>query len=367
MYPGLELEKPQNTGEMASQLEVDLDSSPSRESLAGVFHEYVEDGGYSIEDVLYAVASSEEVFPEVDENAPARVERSHDHPGEDATAVMINGERKPFSEYIEELEENNFYRRHVAEFDETSYGEGEGRPQIRHKYRVPENVRNLRFQVSSSLMDFVKEASEEYSTIIDRQSTLRSDEEFGKVAWKEFQNRYDIDNLEKHDMEEAIRTWESTSADDIRETLIEDPDFRDLTEFNRELLRDLYGENTEIPLRRTFSLDPETEDELKEDSTLYQERPLPDSWGFKDLAFYRRAEDYGLGIDIRNSVSVDDVVLSPHLLNGIMERERGEWIVNDDKEEFGSDEYRLVQKPEAEFYEPEMMWTYEKLKEGNIA
>jgi len=365
MYPGIEINENKNLEGLKEQLETDLGQNPSSERLTDSFHKYVENGDYEIEGVLYSLVSSNQIFPEVDESSPLRIEKSHDYPDEDAIISTFKHDEIPFAELREQYQNSDRHRHRIVKYEENSYGGGSGRALPEHRIEVPDNVRELRERVSDSLIDFVKDVSERTSTTIGHSSSLYGDEEFAETAWKIFQDR---NSLKRQDIAYIEDTIDSCSHDpnEVREEFVQNQLLQELSQFNREILREMYGDNTQIPLRRAKTLNPETENEIRENSTFHQERPLPDSWGFKDLTFYRRAENYGLGIDTRNSVQIDDVTLSPHLLNGIMEFERGEWIVNYNKEEFSEEDYRLIQEPEAEFIEPEMIWTYEELKDGDI-
>lgn len=365
MYPGVEIDEPENFERLRGRLEEDLGHTPSAERLTSSFHRYVQNGSYDIEDVLYSLASSNQIFPEVSENSPTRIEKSHDYPEGDAVVRTLRGEEMSFAELREQYQDSDFHRHKVVKYEENSHRDGMGRTRLEHWFEVPEEVRELRGRVSDSLMDFVKDVSEEDSPTVGYSSSLYGDEEFAESAWNMFQERHELEWKSIAYIEDTVDSW-SHDPNNVREEFVQNQLLQKLSQFNREILREMYGESAQIPLRRAKTLNPETEERIRETSTLRKERPLPDSWGFKDLDFYRRAEEYGLGIDIRNSVQVDDVILSPHILTGIMEHERGEWIINDDKEEFDEDDYRLIQEPEAGFIEPEMIWTYEKLKEENI-
>lgn len=365
MYPGIEISENENYERLKEQLEADLGKNPSAERLTDSFHRYVENGDYEIEGVLYSLVSSNQIFPEVDKSSPARIEKSHDYPREDAMVSTFKHDEIPFAELREQYQNSDRHRHKIVKYGQNSHGEGSGRALPEHRLEVPDKVRELRARVSDSLMDFVKDVSERTSPTIGHSSSLYGDEEFGQTAWNMFQERNNLERKDATYIEDTVDSW-SYDPNDVRQEFVQNQLLQELSQFNREILREMYGENAQIPLRRAKTLNPETEDEIREKSALYQERPLPDSWGFKDLAFYRRAEEYGLGIDVRNSVQIDDVVLSSHLLNGIMEHERGEWIIDDNKEEFSEEDYRLIQEPEAEFIEPEMIWTYEELKEENM-
>lgn len=362
MYPGIKINPKRVPEELIRQINQEAEALPTADQLTEIFHTHVEDGDYEIKEVMGALTLSDTVFTNITEATPARLQKEHDSPDQDVVVDTMNGWR-PFDKEKEKYLESDYHRHCVIKYD--AFGEGKGRLKLEHSFEVPQDIRQLRKNMSSGLMQFVKDISVRESNLIGESTSMYGNEDFAKTAWTKFVQDYSLDKGELRRIKDTVKSWE-TGTTEGREKLAENPLIWQLSEYNQDLLRDLYGDEAQIPLRRGITINHEIEDELNEDSTLRLERSLPDSWGFKDLVAYRRSEDYGLGVDIRNTVDIDDVVLSPHLLNGLMDYERGEWILDDEKEEFSEDEYCLVHLPEAEFYEPEMIWTYEKLKEENI-
>ncbi|MFB6193325.1 MAG: hypothetical protein ABEK00_03665 [Candidatus Nanohaloarchaea archaeon] len=353
MYPGLNLEEPEDLEELRDDLEYELSDDPSALEIQRFFEDYVSGGSRDMEGVLYALGSLENIFPEYDPEMPTTVNREHDYPGEDVTVDRGDGVRVPFDKMRQRVEELTKYRHVVAHYDE----EFDIMRKV-PKVKVPQQIQDIRSTTSSALFNFIDSETEKYSSIVGEHTTLNSSEEFSEKAIEIFHEGRDLYIPRK------FYEWNSGDLSELKTMLAENEIVSDLIDFNREIVEDLYGRNTEIPLRRCRVLNHEEEKMIEETGVYSLERNPPDSWSSHKNIFFREAAEGGKGIDIRDTKSMEEIIMSPHLMNKF--GDPGEWIVNDNREEFTTSEFNIVHTEEAEFLEPEMLWMYEKLKETGI-